>query len=234
MKITDYIYDRYERGARLYPAILTTFPILLLINFYSSTALVNFFNSIGAMVVGDLSLSLVFIFLLVEVNKFFSKEIIQKHYFKDEQKFPTTNILLFADSTFSEDYKIKVHNKIHTNFGIKLLSKNEEERNEKLARQKINEAVALIREKVKAGRFVQNENIHYGFWRNLIGGSFVALPISITDAIFFVNLPHHRTATVLSVVSLSVFLILLISSKYILATTGKNYAKTLIKEYLLS
>ncbi len=227
-------FDKYTREARFYPAVATLPPFILLNYFYLQTYLSGFVNTLLGLVVGVVSMSIVFIFLLMEANRFISKMILEKRYFNDELMMPTTNFLLFKDGTYSEDQKNRIRKKIYEDFAIALPSQHEENTNERSARQKIAEAVSQVRAKMKGGRLILQHNIHYGAARNLIGGSFIALTVSLLDVFVFMTLSPNHTAATVSLVFVLFYGTLIALSKYILSALGKSYARVLFQEYLSS
>ncbi len=233
MKI-DLKLDQYTREARLYPAIATSLPFLLTYHFYMDATVTNVVTKIGALVIGDVSVAAVAIYFLMEINRFISKAILENLYFSDELKFPTTELLLFKDQTYSDDFKQKVHKQVLTDFNIKLSSKTDEQRDEELARKKIVEAVTLIREKVKAGRLLLQHNIHYGAARNMIGGAFIGLAMSLVNIIIFTWLIPNLTAVAFSWILAGIYATVILSSRHVLSLHGKYYARRLFQEYLAS
>ncbi len=227
-------FDKYTREARFYPAVATLPPFILLNYFYLQTHLSGFVTILLGLVVGEVSISIVFIFILMEANRFISKMILEKHYFHDELMMPTTNFLLFKDGTYSEDQKNRIRKKIYEDFAITLPSQHEENADERSARQKITEAVSQVRAKMKGGRLILQHNIHYGAARNLIGGAFIGLTVSLLDMVFFLTLSPNHPAAIVSLVFVLFYGALIALSKYILSAQGKSYARVLFQEYLSS
>jgi hypothetical protein len=170
----------------------------------------------------------------MEVNRLLSKMLFERWYFNNELMMPTTDFLLFKDRTYSADYKNKIRNKISTDFDTTLPSKHEEQTNELSARQKIAESVALVRARMGRGRLLLQHNVHYGIWRNLIGGACIACTISTLDFLIFVLVSPNQIAAVISLIFIFLYGSLIAFSKYILAAQGKNFAKVLFQEYLAS
>ncbi|MEK7074382.1 MAG: HPP family protein [Patescibacteria group bacterium] len=144
---------------------------------------------------------------------------------------PTTNFLLFSDTHYSNEYKQQIREKILKDFGITLLSKEQEEKDEMAARKRIVEAASLIRGKVKDGRLLLQHNIEYGFARNLIGGSVIAFPTALIGVVLFYFFSYKVLPFVVLTVSATIYLVLIIFSKKIMDVFGVAYAKVLIQEY---
>lgn len=226
-------FDKYDLYARILPALLTVIPLILFHHFYINSELSGFLTKVAAIRwVSELSMPVVFIISFAFANRTMSKMVIENRNFKGEMRLPTTNILLFITGYYSDHYLNKIHNKIYHDFGIKLLSKVEESRDEEEARKRVMEAVSLIIEKVKNGRLVLQRNIEYGFFRNLIGGSIFAVVFSLLSASFFYFFYPNNLALVLSIIGFLGYGLILLFHKSILNWLGDLYAKKLIQEYM--
>jgi len=161
-----------------------------------------------------------------------SKNIFQRFYFKDELYMPTTNYLMFSDKTSSQQHKIKIRNKIFSDFRINLSTAEEESMDEHAARTKIVEIMALIRKKLMGNKFLLQHNIEYGAMRNAIGGSVLGILLSIFNIIFFIKYIEINLAFYISIATLVIYISLVVFSKIIINFYGNNYAKILFREYL--
>lgn len=226
--------DKYNRTARIYPAIICSVPIFILnyflLNFYAA----DFFASVeGVKWVGGITLSVALTFLLAQAGRFIGKELFEKIHFKDELYIPTTEFLLHADTTYSPEHKCKVHAKVLSDFGIKIRSFEEENKDIVAARRIIVESVSMIRGKVKNGHLLFQHNIEYGFVRNLIGGSLLALYISIFNLYIFGFFFPNQLGFYLSLFTVFIYLFFVVIGRYLIGRYGARYAKILIQEYLL-
>jgi hypothetical protein len=167
----------------------------------------------------------------MQTNRFLGKFLFEKLIFNDELNMPTTRFLLYSDNEFSEQYKEKIRQKINTNFKIILPSREDELSDINSCRKRIVEAVGLIRNKVKNGNLLLQHNMEYGFARNLIGGSIIAVCISGLDIFYFMKLGNVLLGY-LSIILTIFFSFCLILSKPIINHLGKVYAKRLFQEYL--
>jgi hypothetical protein len=226
-------FNRYTIEARFYPAVLTLPPILTLYFFALQPYLADFVGMISALVVGGVSLSIVFIYLVMEVSRFIAK-LLEARYFQNELMMPTTNLLLHKDHTYSDDHKNQIRTKINREFQKELPSRSEETTDEMAARQRINEAVAMVREKVHDGRLVLQHNIHYGFARILVGGSLIACAVSVLNIIVFLAIAPNNIVALISVGLTVLYGAVLVLGKYIVTHQGNRYAKVLFQEYLAS
>lgn len=225
-------FDKYFITARVYPSIIILIPFLLFTIYCEIANLQDVFDDVLKIkIVGNLTVSIVLLYLLVQVNRFLGKFLFEKKIFKNEMEMPTTNYLLYSNNEFSDDYKNQLRKQITIDFKINLPNPEEENANITNARKRILEAVGLIRQKVKNGRLLLQHNIEYGFARNLIGGSVIGIIISSFDVIYFYS---HKNIliTIISAVFLIVFAFLLLFHKLIIKHLGNQYAKRLFQEYL--
>lgn len=226
-------FDQYYLYTRIFPALLTAIPLVLFNHFYINSELSGFLHTVSSIhLIAEITMPLVFILFLVFINRSISKIVIENKRYGGETRMPTTNILLFADNFYSTAYKNKIHEKILDNFGIKLLSYNEEEANEVEARKKIVEATTHIREKVKGGRLLLQHNMEYGFFRNLLGGSFIASICSIFCVIFFYFFYPSSLAFTLSLIGTTIYVGLMLLHTRIMDWLGYQYAKRLFQEFM--
>jgi len=228
-------FNSYTLVARIFPAILCIFPYGIIHIFYLSDRIGAFLNEISALIpepVVGASLSLVLIYLLAQINRGVSKTVWQRIYFRDELKMPTTNFLMYANDQYTDDYKNRMRARIKQDFDIVLPSRTEEQENENETRQKIAQAVSLVRAKVGKGRLLLQHNIEYGFWRNLIGGSTLAVLISLLDVVFFKFIYNNGLALKLSIGLIVLYALPIVFSKFIISHYGEAYARVLFQEYM--
>ena len=225
--------NTYYLKARLFPTVLTSIPVLILYNRFVASLyhdkLENIYPALPT--ITDVIFSGAIIFLLVQINRFLSKEIFQRLYFKDEINMPTTILLLKSNSELETSIKQKIEDKIKNKFDIALLSLNEESADETRARKLISITVSQIRNVLRENSLLLQHNIEYGFFRNLIGGSFLAFLISLIILIY-----SHCTGDIatrnLSFILTTMYFLPIILSKVIINRYGKYYAKILYEQFL--
>jgi hypothetical protein len=228
-------FDRYDIQARLLPAVLCSMPVLLFQYYYLNKHLADFSEAIlKVRFIGPITLPIALIYLFMQVNRFIAKEIFEKRYFKSELHMPTTNFLLHGDSQYTPDYKKDIYARIRQDFGIRLATPRQEQEDEASARKKIAEAVSLIRTKTRGRDLLLRHNIEYGFARNLIGGSLLAVLLCLFDAAFFKYVAHNDSAVPVSLALAAIYLIPVLLAKPIIERYGKLYAKLLIQEFMYS
>jgi hypothetical protein len=94
------------------------------------------------------------------------------------------------------------------------------------------EAINHIRLKVGKGMLVEQHNSEYGFWRNLGGGSIVAFAVSLADIAVFYIIDHNLAALLISTILALSYLAHIIFAKRLIISSGRDYAKVLIQEYM--
>lgn len=225
----------YYLKARLFPTILTSIPLLVFVtqvlNPLYGESLKKIYDTLP--VITNLGVYAALVFLCVQVNRFVSKELFQKYFFNEENKMPTTNYLLWSNSFFVNETKGAIREKVLSSFDITLLSPEEELKDDSKARNLIAFAVSQIRNKLRENRILFQHNLEYGFIRNFIGGSFIAILFCfavITFAIIDSNIVLRNTGIIL----LIVYLLPIILSRFLISRYGRYYAKVLYEQFMTS
>ncbi len=228
-------FDTYTLIARAFPAVLSTIPFFVFHYFYLSPVLGEFWGSLLAIkIASDVTFSVVMFFLLLQAGRFISKEFIESKIYKKGLNFPTTNYLLHLDDEFSPEYTKKVHTKIKKDFDIQIPSSRSEDLDNNHSRKLISEAMSHIRYKIKGGYLVDQRNTEYGFARNLAGCSIVAAMMSFINLVFFSLIFPNSDAFWISLVLFIAYSGYTIIAKKVIDSTGCNYARILIQEYMSS
>jgi len=227
-------FDSYTLYARLFPGIVTSIPFFVLYFYYLNKYFSEFFNLIfGVKWVGDASTGIVFLFLLAFMGRSIAKDLFEGHWFKrDETRMPTTEFMLHLNNEYSDEFKDQLREKIRADFRIELLASEAEVNDEQKARKTIAEAITLIRNRLKDGRLLLSRNIEYGFIRNVIGCSVIAVLISIIDIIIFVFVDPNKVALVASISMSALYILPIVFSKKLFNNHGKRYARALFQEYM--
>ncbi|HCU44057.1 MAG TPA: hypothetical protein DF610_03275 [Sphingobacterium sp.] len=223
----------YYFRARLFPAVLTSIPIFVLVH---SIILKNYKEELIPIlpilpILSSMGVSFALMFILIQINRVLSKEIFQRFYFKDELNMPTTNFLMWKDEFYDDSIKLKIQQKIQSMYNIELYSKIDEIQNEDSARKRVAIAVSQIRNGLRGNDMLFQHNVEYGFFRNLIGGCVIAVILS--SLIFFIAYSHgDMSLQNIGLVLFVIYLIPLLLSKKILRIFGNNYAKILFEQFL--
>ncbi|TXJ29890.1 MAG: hypothetical protein E6Q24_01375 [Chitinophagaceae bacterium] len=227
--------NKYYLRARLFPAMLTAIPAILLYYFLIGTKLadaVNFVITLPVILHVSISAALVYSFTLL--NRFLGIEIFQKLYFNDELYMPTTNFLLASNDALSSVMKTKIKQKIHRDFDIRLPSLQQEQQDAHQSRKQIVFAVSQMRNKTRGNELLLQHNYEYGFIRNFLGGCVFALIACSVNILIFKNYFPHPFALKVSLALGIFYLIFILLSKWLMKRHGNIYAKVLFEQYLQS
>lgn len=227
-------FNKYSLTARVLPAVLTIIvPIFVFNHFFVSDEFAKFVNYIsGIRIMSNIGISLFALYFLSQLGRIIGKQLFQSVLYQDELKMPTTEFMLYRHSLFTDNYKDKVREKVKTDFGMGWSSKEDEQKDELTARKRIVETMALIRKKLQDNAFLLQHNIEYGAIRNAIGGSVLGIIFSVLNIIIFEMYRPVEMAVIISICTLSVYLLLILFSKLLIDAFGKSYARILFREYL--
>lgn len=227
-------FDNYSLTGRVIPAFISMIiPIVVFNYFYASEELSALVGEVMEIkVVANITVPIIFLFILSQFGRMIGKNVFEKAYFKDEKKMPTTQFLLFSDDNYSEQHKTKIRDKIERDFDANLLTKDDEIGDAEESRTRIVETMALVRRSLHDNKFLLQHNIEYGAMRNLIGGSVIGLAISIFNIVFFDAFVENKLAVNISITMLILYAFLILLSKPIISFYGNRYAKILFAEYL--
>lgn len=224
--------DNYSIKARYFPAILAAVPFTVFWHYFLNDAFIEYFTFLQSIEwVPTVAIFLVVMYFLVLLGRLVWKFIFEHYIFDDEMDMPTTSLLIYSESTYSEWHIKKIWSMIKRDFWITLLSKSKQLDNIVEAKKIIVESVWQIRNKVKNGRLLLARNIEYGFWRNLIWWMPLCLVISVIWGIIAYNNWMQEPLYIFAWCSIVALLILLFS-KLIMKAHWKQYAKTLFQEYM--
>lgn len=226
-------FDEYEIKARYIPAVIASIPLIISLSTFEKGVLVNLFKASEHFIIFEnISLSVVFVIFLINIQRFIGKCVIESFLFSNELNFPTTVFLLKENRVFSAVFKEKLFKKIHKDFDINLVELSDEPEDEILRTNK--DVVSLIRNKIKKGRLLHQHLIQYGFMRNLIGGLIPSLIFSLYNVYFFYQADSKGVSFIISLVVLFINSLLLILMNPVLKKLANNYASVLFTEYLNS
>lgn len=223
---------KYYTQARLFPTILTSVPLLVVI-----FLIVSLFNDQLSAVVAFLPAATIasfyaaFVFLFVQINRIISKEFFQNIIYRDELYMPTTCKLLWTDTSYDDRIKVRLHDKINQMYQVQLMSKDDELTDELSARKLIVAVVAQMRNTLRPNKMLLQHNIEYGFFRNLVGGSVLAVVISVGLLIYSYYI-QNSTLQAASWFMTAIYLLPILMSKVIINKLGNYYTKILIEQFL--
>lgn len=224
--------DKYFWIARILPATIALIPLFILQYFYFNNIIYQgLLNLEETPFLIIFIINLLFLYLASQIIRFFGKDIFEAIIFKKGLKFPTTELLLFSNNGLTDETKKEIRSKIGSVFNLKLPTKTAELSNENDARKRINELIGRVRKKIGyENKILNNYNIEYGFWRNVIGG----MPIFIISCILILFFSHSNNMSLfyLTIISLGISFLLIIFSGSILNNYGKKYATELFNEFM--
>lgn len=159
-------FDGYSLKARVYPALLTLLPLIsTILAWYPSlltsnvgAALLTVINACGLLA------------LFAELSRSQGQRA-QRKLLDMWGGFPTTRYLRHADNSLPTDTKGRYHRHLATKLGGPLPTEEEERADPKAADSRYSSAIHWLKEQCRGSEHVLilNENISYGFRRNLYG-----------------------------------------------------------------
>lgn len=165
MEVSD-LFDNYNRRARLYPALLTLLPFLStvlawfpdLLTGSAGAALLTVVNACGLL------------YLLAELSRSQGQRI-QRKLLDRWGGFPTTRMLRHGDTALSSPLKARYHAFLSERTQMPLPTAVEEVADLLAADARYSSALDWLREQSRGSdhALVLNENISFGFRRNLLG-----------------------------------------------------------------
>ncbi len=226
-------FNTYTIYARFFPCIISALPLFVLWFFLSDNIQLKELGAylLGLKFYGGITLSIIFLYFYAQVLRITSK-VIEKKLFQNKSGFPTTYLMTYADNTISKSYKDKFRQLVKKQFDIDLLNESEEAADITEARKRLNEATQSIRLKIKKGYLVLEQNIWYGFMRNVIGGAVYSIIFCIMNIILGSIWYKNPILIISSIILLIVYAIVLLLHKQILIQNAEAYAKQLIAEFM--
>lgn len=221
--------DRYDLEARYAPALINSLPFFVLAYYYLRNLDANFWDSALSLNIGSISVSVALYLLAVNFFRV-SGKLVEELIFKDGACFPTTELLLKSDKTYTDKRKELIIDGLRKKYSYDLRGKT---RDTAQNRKLINEVIRSMRADYRTKPMVQQRNIQYGFMRNLLAGSFLSVIVLLVCTV--VNLQAgNETAQAITSVLLVSYGLLFIASFSTLKYIAKQYAFTLFDEFLVS
>jgi len=232
-KTTKSLFDTYSLHARIFPALISALPLLLLWYFVSCfgelSKLMSYVTSFRFL--GGVTFGIIFLYLYAQTTRTVSKYL-EKRYFLEGKGFPTTYLMLYSDDIFSKDYKDEYRKRATSAFGLSTPTEEEEKDNIWEAKKRLSEITKQVILDVGSGQLVLKHNIWYGFFRNLIGGSILSSLFCLLNIYIGVAVLRNPTLWASSVVLLVFYIFTLVFRKPILIQHAEAYAKQLIAEFM--
>ena len=237
LELIKKLLNTYTIFARYLPALLSGLPVFVFWFYLSDNVqleeLISFIFSLKFL--GRVTFSLAFLYIYSLVIREVSKRFQRKYFTGGSARgFPTTYLMTYADSTFSDNYKDKYRRLILDRFDFALLNKEEEKSDPIEARKRLNEATDLVKAEIRDGYLVLKHNIWFGFYRNFIGGTIISMFFCIVGILlgwYFVE--HSKVLIFILGVLFFIYFLLFLFRRPILVHNGEAYAKQLISEFVV-
>ena len=219
--------DKYERKARIYPAIVAmVIPGIFIAWVFRDVLPIikelqgGVFYLLEGIIVPALIFS-AFGYFMRNLFRSTSKLIFQIPFFKEDESYmPTTNYLLWDNEFFSKEKKKRIYSKILNKYGVNIPIGHVKKKDDPAVRKKIAEAVRLI-------RVVLDYNIQFGMYRNFLGGSIYSC-LLIAGTILMNAFYSFTNEWVSSVIAIVVQVLFIAASIISLKHAASDYAKYLI------
>ena len=232
------VVNPYTIFARYLPALLSALPFFViwyyLLDSFQLEGLVSFILNIKLPEVGAITFSLVILhfysLVIREISKYF-----QRQYFTGDRAkgFPTTYLMMYSDSTFSDSYKDKYRELVLKRFNFELLNKEAENADIIEARKRLNEATGLVNTEMENVYLVLKHNIWFGSLRNLIGGTIISMLLCIVGIVlgwFFIE--NSKVMIFILAILFVLYLVMFLFRRPILVHNGEAYAQKLFAEFI--
>lgn len=219
---------KYNLWARKQPAFISLIiPFILLMMFYNeheqqlsdAKYIVTLIISVSGLMS---SLFFLYMFLLRDIAKVFPEYILKLWHY------PTTFLLCQESKIFTDCRKCEIRQKIKEKLEIDLESTGVPSYDNEDYKRRVDEAVALIREKTRENHILFEYNCIYGFYRNLTAG--LSLELIFLLILLWGNYweAHNEIISKISILTL----ILLLISLCFTRVNGFRYAKRLYNVFL--
>lgn len=217
--------DEYTLHARIYPAAICAIPALILIFAFENETVSQILQDIAAVeVAGKVTVGIAVFFLLMQFSRFIGKDVFEHKLFGDELKFPSTEFLLPSDTNLSDEFKAKLADKISSEFDLAFPTAVDAQADETAVRRRIKDIVARIRAAAGRPPLLLQRNWEYGFVRNLVGGSTIAVLLSVLGVVLHFGTTLGYVFGVCAVV----FAVVLLASPILLRRYAGHYAQQLL------
>ena len=224
--------DAYVLRARIAPVIIAVLPLVLL-----------FFSNLMSAEIVELSLSglitIAFLTFLAQIGRDRGKKIEESLFLSWGGK-PTTLFLRHRNKSLNSEVKKKIHARLSDQAGIELPTSEVEANNPEAADEKYDAAVHWLRQNTQDQKVfprVFEENVSYGFRRNLLGLKPFVLLICVTTIVYqaakkfefqFLDILASFTTIPSAVSFVLVFFMLLFVKRSWVKVAGENYAAALL------
>ena len=219
--------DKYEVHAQYVPAIIYSASFALIAFYFLAQIPTDIWGTILKFGVGGTTMTFALYQLAKHSGRFLGVRL-QELVFQEGRDLPTTRFLLDSDPNYTPDCKAEIIAKIKDKFGADLTGRTADT---SANRQRIHEIIGQIRKKYIKAEMVLRRNIQYGFWRNLAGGSAIAVVVSVA-AIILSLATQMSVALEISSIFLGAYILVGVFSFFAMKLCAKYYALALYDELL--
>ena len=217
--------DPYERKARLYPALLCIFPVIVAI----SISYPSIYKTLSGIVVLGAAIGMMQFISHLARDK---GKAIEYELFHKWGGIPSVVVMRYSDNAIAPPAKVKYHSILSKKSGIQAPTREDEESNPESADEVYLSWSDFLRGKTrdtKKYHLVFKENINYGFRRNLLGLKWFCVVFGVIG-LAILNLPiisgKEFTDTMLFMTTLIVIYTLIF-----VFVVNSNWVKVVAKEY---
>lgn len=220
-------FDEYTIKARVIPALVAFFPILIFPLLLTNHNYLNFsLTALAEMIILIPLLTLLAGIMQAAGNKYQEKLI------KKWNGLPSTRYLRANDPTFGQEIKQELYKKIEKVFSVSIAGKNDNEINSVFDRIK-----SFLRKHSPQGLY-QQHNISYGFYRNLAGMRWYSLSAVIIVAVVYlmlvkVNVTEIQQADYYILFLMILFQLFSLFSPYLCKINAEHYARESLNSFLV-
>lgn len=223
----------YEIYARYIPALLTGLPFIiggfLLMKAAETKDILDFLLSLRFF--GYISFTFIGLYFYAQLIRTVSKSF-EKRYFHDQNGFPSTYFMLYANREYSDALKDAYRDKVKQEFNFLLSTRSEEEASRSEAIKRLNDITKRVILRVGKGVLIDKHNQWYGFFRNLIGGSIFGLLGSLSNLIVGYYILHDRGIVLISALLFVGYCALLLFRRPLIMQHAEAYARQLHAEFM--
>ncbi|MVA97964.1 hypothetical protein GN330_11985 [Nitratireductor sp. CAU 1489] len=183
-------FDTYSLKARLFPAILTVAPVVILCLLCASWVDPGLPEAVGAVAV------MVLFFAAANLARRFGRAK-EREIFSDTDGRPRNPELTHADSTFPASQKGRYRDYLAAQLGLPAPTAHDEQERPRDAQAFYDQAYVWLRENTRdteAFKLLFNENISYGYYRNLLGLKPIGILLNLLSLGVAAAIVHYQPA----------------------------------------
>jgi|GEM_PF-1321637 hypothetical protein len=174
------LYNKYLFTARYLPTVVCIVPILFiyfyLVAQYPLYDPGSYFAKMHYFI--DVPVSVVLLYFSSTIIRMIGKWL-EDIVFHRKDGLPTTYLMLFSSTHFPASFKQQYRARVKQKYDLELLDQASEQMNKAEAVKLLNIATRYLATAYNTNEQVERHNTWYGFSRNMAGGSFISLGVSL-------------------------------------------------------